>query len=422
MTQIRLSSKLEWVIAILIALFLKLIILIHISGKYDFKSPDSQSYLLLSKNLTESYLNGNNVYTNFSLLRTPGYPFFLNIFSASTFKVVFSQILLSFAISIVLVLIVKKLSGTKSKEISFIVFIISQLETSLFVYSYRILTEMLFAFFITLFIYLLLVLNSIRKVLYVPSIFVVLVSLILVRPIGIVFLIVFAVLIFITPNRNFYIVLFLTSLLIIGSYSFHNYSRSGIFAMSTVQNHNLLMYEGVGAKAISESSALGITQNSEFNLRSYTLGENPSADATDKYNFSRGLELILENKTSFIRLHLVGIAKILFGPNRFELKELFSAISPSFESGFLDNLVVIFSLLITLFISFLGFISAIYFFKHKDTRFLSVFLFVYLIFTSGANAYGRFRVPIAPILIIFTSLLINEVYKKRYGNHSKLLS
>jgi hypothetical protein len=412
MIQIRLLSKFEWFFAILIALLLKLFILIQISGKYDFRSPDSRGYLLLSKNLTESYLDGKNLYFDLSLFRTPGYPFFLNIFSTSILKVVLVQILLSIAISVVLVLIVKKLSGNNSKKISFVVFIISQLETSLFVYSYKILTEMLFAFLITLFIYLILSLKNNRNIFYALSIFVILVFLILVRPIGIVFVIVFAILIFVTPNKSVYIVLFFISLLIIGTYSLHNFSRSGIFTMSTVQNHNLLMYEGVGAKSISMGSALSVTQSNESNLRNYKLGENPTVYAIDKYNFNRGLELILENKISFIRLHLVGIAKILFGPNKFELNELFSAISSTFESGFLKYLIVIFSLLTTLFISFLGFVSAGYFLKYKETRFLSVFLFVYLIFTSGANAYGRFRVPIAPILIIFTSLFINEIYKK----------
>jgi hypothetical protein len=419
MIQIRLSSKFEWFFAILIALLLKLFILIQISDKYDFRSADSQDYLLLSKNLAESYLNGKNLYFELSLSRTPGYPFFLNIFSTSILKIVLVQILLSIAISVVLVLIVKKLSGNNSKKISFVVFIISQLETSLFVYSYKILTEMLFAFLITLLIYLILLLKNIRKIFYAPSIFVILVFLMLVRPLGIIFVIVFAILIFITPNKSFYTVLFLISLLIIGTYSFHNLSRSGIFAMSTVQNHNLLMYEGAGAKAISLRSALSVTQSNESNLRNYKLGENPTVYAIDKYNFNRGLELILENKISFIRLHLVGVAKILFGPNKFELNELFSAISPAFESGFLKNLVIIFSLLATLFISFLGFVSAGYFLKYKKTRFLSVFFFVYLIFTSGANAYVRFRVPIAPILIIFASLFINEIYKKGERNQIK---
>jgi hypothetical protein len=413
MIQIKLSSKFEWFLAILIAVLIKFIILIQISGKYDFKSPDSQDYLLLSKNLTESYLGGKNSYSDISLLRTPGYPFFINIFSTSVFKVILAQIFISIAISIVLVLIVKKLSGSNSKKISFVVFIISQLETSLFVYSYKVLTEMLFAFLITLFIYLILLLKNIRNIFYAPSIFVILVFLMLVRPIGIIFVIVFAVLIIITSNRSFYTMLFLISLLIIGTYSFHNYSRSGIFAMSTVQNENLLMYEGVGAKSISERSTLSITQSEESILRNYKLGENPTVYAIDKYNFNRGLELILENKISFIKLHLVGVAKILFGPNKFELNELFSALSPTFESRFLKYLVVVFSLLTTFFISFLGFVSAGYFLKNKETRFLSVFLFIYLIFTSGANAYGRFRVPIAPILIIFTFLFINEIYKKR---------
>ena len=412
MIQIRVSNKFEWFFAILIALLLKLFILIQISGKYNFESPDSHGYLLLSKNLAGSYLDGKNLYSNLSLLRTPGYPFFLNIFSASTFKVILAQILLSIAISVVLVSIVKKLLESNSKKISFFVFIISQLETSLFVYSYKILTEMLFAFLITLFVYLLLLLKNIKNVFYAPSIFVILVFLMLVRPIGIVFVIVFAVLIFITSNKSVYIILFLISLLIITTYSFHNYSRSGIFNMSTVQNHNLLMYEGVGAKSISIRSALVVTQSNESNLRNYKLGENPTEYAIDKYNFNRGLELILENKGSFIRLHLVGVAKIHFGPNKFELNDLFGAINPTFESGFLKYLVVVFSLFTTLFISFTGFVSAGYFIKYKETRFLSVFLFVYLIFTSGANAYGRFRAPIAPILIIFTSLFINEIYKR----------
>jgi len=411
MIQIKLSSKFEWFLAILIAVFIKLFILIQILGKYDFRSPDSPAYLLLSKNLAESYLGGKNSYSDLSLLRTPGYPFFLNIFSTSVSKVILAQIFISIAISIVLVLVVRKLSQSDSKIFSFAVFIISQIETSLFVYSYKILTEMLFAFLITLFIYLLLLIKNIKNVLYAPLLFVILIFAMLVRPIGIVFVIVFAVLIFITPSRSLYVVLFLISLLIIGTYSFHNYSKSGIFVMSTVQNVNLLMYEGAGAKAISVRSTLGITQSNENSLRNYKLGDNPTVYEIDNYNFNRGLELILENKISFIRLHIVGVAKILFGPNKFELNELFSAISPIFESRFLEYLVVIFSLLTTLFISFFGFVGAGYFFKYKETQFLSVFLFVYLIFTSGANAYGRFRAPIAPILIIFASLFVNHIYR-----------
>ena len=102
------------------------------------------------------------------------------------------------------------------------------------------------------------------------------------------------------------------------------------------------MYEGAGAKAISVRSTLGVTQSNENSLRNYKLGDNPTAYEIDHYNFNRGLELILENKISFIRLHIVGVVKILFGPNKFELNELFSAISPIFESRFLEYLVVFF--------------------------------------------------------------------------------
>jgi hypothetical protein len=417
MIQIKLFNKIEWFSAILIALFIKIFVLFEITTKYNFRSPDSESYLLLSKNLAGSYFNEENKFYGLSLIRTPGYPFLLNIFSSSIFKIVLVQIFLSIAISVVLVLIVNMLLGTNSKKISLFVFFISQIETSLFVYSYKILTELLFAFLFTLFIYLLLLLKNAKNLSIFFVITFILVFLILVRPIGIVFVITFMILIFIGINRRLYALLFVISLLVLGTYSFHNFSRSGIFTMSTIQNHNLLMYEAAGARSITTGISISVIQNDEYELQKSVLGETPTAFAIDRYNFNRGIELILDNKISLIRLHLVGVPKILFGPNKFELNQLFSAISPTFESGLLNYLVEISSLLITFFISLFGFVGACFLIKHKETRFLSMFLFVYLLFTSGANAYGRFRAPIAPILIIFTTLFIYEVYKKRNINN-----
>lgn len=409
---LKVSSGFCWFLIILAAIFIKFLILIKVWNEYNFKSPDSDGYILLSKNFADSYLVLNSLHSDLSLFRTPGYPLFISIFSSSMFKLISAQIVISVLISLTLVLIVRKLSIKDSNWVSSVVLIISQLETSLFVYSYKVLSEMLFVFFIVVFMYLILLRNDIKKLVYIPLVSVIFLSIILVRPVGIIFIVAFGVLILISKNKKFYVLLFSISFLSISTYSFYNYSKSGVFTTSTVQNENLLMYEGVGAKSLNLGASLMTTQNDEKRLRTYKLGENPTPHELDNYNLNRGLELILENKASFVKLHVIGVGKILFGPNKYEINELFKAMHPIFSSTYMKPLLNFSILLITFLISFFGFIGACYFLKFEETKFLSVTLFVYLIFAGGASAYGRFRVPIAPILIIFAALFVNYMYRR----------
>lgn len=422
MISLKISLRFRWFLIILAATLLKFLILIKILTEYNFKSLDSDGYILLSENFADSYLVLNSLHSDLSLLRTPGYPLFLNIFSSSMFKLISAQIVISVLISLTLVLIVRKLPIKDSNWLSLVVLILSQLETSLFVYSYKVLSEMLFVFFITVFIYLILLRNDIKKMVYIPLVSLIFLSIILVRPIGIVFIIAFGVLILISKNKKFYMLLFLISFLSISVYSFYNYSKSGVFTTSTVQNENLLMYEGVGAKSLTLGASLMTTQNDEKRLRTYKLGENPTPRELDGYNLNRGFELILENKASFIKLHVIGVGKILFGPNKYEINELFKAIHPIFSSTYMKPLLNSSILLITFLISFFGFIGACYFLKFEETKFLSVTFFTYLIFAGGASAYGRFRVPIAPILIIFAALFVNYMYRRWKLNQTNSLN
>ena len=111
------------------------------------------------------------------------------------------------------------------------------------------------------------------------------------------------------------------------------------------------MYEGVGAKSLTLGASLMTTQNDEKRLRTYKLGENPTPHELDGYNLNRGFELIFENRASFVKLHIIGVGKILFGPNKYEINELFKAIHPIFSSTYMTPLLNYSILLITFFIT-----------------------------------------------------------------------
>jgi hypothetical protein len=231
----------------------------------------------------------------------------------------------------------------------------------------------------------------------------------MIRPVGIVLFPIFIVMFLITEYKILYARLFIFTALIFGAYSFYNYSLTGVFTNSTIQNHNLLYWEGAGAKSISMQTGLDLIQIAERKRSVETIGENPTLQLRDSYNQKRAIELITENKFSFIKMHVIGTAKILFGPNRYEIIAIFSDTGRIALPKWFVQVLVGISLSITILISGLGMIGAfIYFKRGANFKLISITILSFLLISSGPQAYGRFRVPIAALLIIFAALVVAE--------------
>lgn len=373
----------------------------------SFESSDSSDYLSASKNLENTYLNFSGLVDPISLSRLPIYPIFLNVFS-SKLLVISIQIFLQLIMGVICILIIRKTLKITNSFLNIVIFLLIQVESSLFVYSYRILSEILFSFILLLLIYMI-ILKTEKKNNVMLIIFVTILTILimLIRPTAIALLFVFLSMSIFEKKRILFVSLSLLSILVYGSYSYLNYTKSGIFVYSTTQNSNLFEYEGVPAKAISRSVSKQEIQKEESELKHIALGENPTLKESNNYHRTRGLELILENKYSFLKLHIVGVFKVLYGPNKLELEQIFSDEGRLNLTKIQSTIILYSSIVMTFIISSLGIFGAfLYFRKNYIYRLMSLTILSFLILSSGGSAYGRFRTPISALLVIFASLVL----------------
>ena len=398
----------------ILGLILKFSFLYFYLLKSNFKAPDSFGYLLLSNNFNQAYIYNLDHLAVESLFRTPGYPVFLSILP-SIKSVILTQILLHFFLSLISILIFRKIHGSISPKLEFGLFLLIQIETSLVVYSFRILTDILFAFFVILFTYLLIKkLNKNTDLNVGISLPTILFCLLLVRPIGLILMAVFFILLLFSNYKTFYFKLMIVTIVIYSSYSAYNFFRLGVFTFSTVQNEHLLFYQGAAAKAISNSTTLISTQVEEELIRELNIGSSPSISVRNMYNGNRGVKLVLENKLSFLKLNSTGVIKNLYGPNRFEINQLFLDEGRVIKNQPIANIAVGLSFIITFLISTAGVFGIILLSrKTESNKFIAVLVSTLILFASGAGAYGRFRVPVAAFLSIYAILFLNYAIKRR---------
>ncbi len=389
---------------------MKSLLLFLFLRKSDLQTPDSIGYLELSQNMAQYYIERPSYTWDLSLTRTPGYPFFLALFGSSTKTIIIIQLLIHILISITSIFLIKKLIPQKSSNAPIIAFVLIQIESSLFVYTYRILSDLLFALFVILLILLICRKHNHKKIGKLDgALFFVLLSILMIRPVGIVLFPIFIIMFLVTEYKILYARLFIFTALIFGAYSLYNYSLTGVFTNSTIQNHNLLYWEGAGAKSISSKTDLDLIQNAERKRSAEIIGENPTLQLRDSYNQKRAIELITENKFSFIKMHIIGVAKILFGPNRYEIIAIFSDTGRIVLPKWLMQVLVGISFFITILVSVLGMIGTLRYLKNGASfKLISITILSFLVISSGPQAYGRFRVPIAALLIIFAALVVTE--------------
>ena len=397
---------------------------IIILKNFNFENPDSEGYLRLARNISSSYLEKGTDFTELALLRTPGYPTFIALFNSNKTIIIATQIVIHILISFLTLLVLRRILNISSFKVGILVFLLIQLETSMLVYSYRILTETLFTFLLLILLYYIQLTIKSNKltIKFFSFSFLLLFLLLMVRPIGFALSIIFLVLIVFAKNKKIFIVQLVLILGVTAAYSSYNYVSKNVFTSSTSQNFYLFVYQGAASKALSNKDNFEIIAQEEALLRDKILGPQATYSQTDSYNRNRALELIFENKTSFLKLNMIGIFKILYSPNRIELSQLLSDNYRFKFSNRVFDLILAISILITFAISSTGIIGAVLYFKRNDNfKLLSTTLFIFVALSAGANAYGRFRVPIAPILVIYSALIIYDLTKqlKKYQTKNR---
>lgn len=409
------SNKYYFYAALLVSLitFLKIFVLFFYLKRSTFQTKDSSEYIISADNFFDTYFTNSPEFLTLGLRRTPGYPLFISLFN-STLSIIFLQIILHMIITIIGIAIYRNISKTKNTKNEFLVFTIIQIESSLLVYSFRLLTDILFATLVALLVYLIMVYEKDKKMRGIELfLFGVVFLMLMVRPIGIGLIGVFLIFIYLAKDKNLYKKLLIFTIVIITLYSSFNYSKAKMFVVSTIQNEHLLFFQGAGARAITESKSLSVIELQEENLRNKVIGEDAQIKEINSYNGQRGYELIWQNKISFLKLNAQGVVKNLYGPNRFELQQLVTDEGRSMHLSVFAKYIVWLSFVFTFLISSTGILGMIFFArKNEITKIVIVISSVLILMASGAGAYGRFRVPVSMFLSVYSVIFLNRLFAR----------
>lgn len=386
-----------------ISVMAKSIILFLMPDNQVLLEPDSLRYLDLADNFLGNYGASNQILESFYI--TPGYPLFLSVFGQFGIRpVILIQFFLLASTQLILFELLKKLFSQKFALFGLFLFVI---ESSSNLESFHILTETLFTFLFTLFIFLVFKGDRNSSAIICGG-FLLGIS-IWTRPVAQILIVSLLITFLLVKDKKRISIYVVVGLLFVIGWSIRNYEKFGVPQLSGIQNLNLLYYEGAGAVSISKSQTLMDSQASESTRLVLHLGDSPALTDLVTYRQERGIFLIKQNLTGFVQLHGIGIVKILLGPGSATIEKIGNSIK--MPSQLMVTYQAI-SILISFMLGALSLISLWYLRSriikelNPGYTFVALSFVLMLITSSGASAYSRFRVPIVPLEIILSMYLI----------------
>ena len=373
-----------------------------------FMSNDSYSYLATAKNPWEGYFSTPNQFYDQRLRIVPGYPVFIFLLSWLDIKYFY---LLSSLIPIAVGAVFYKTFSKELPQTSKLTYLFLILDPALYFESFKVLSDSFFLLLMVLIIYF--TKKCISEKSYKYSVFAGLIFgySVLVRPIAyylpFIALIIFAA----TRSEHFKRILVLTLIAIVipTAWIGKNYYEYGVPILSSVQGTNLIIGEVAGVRALAESKSYEEIISEEDKLKGAQLPRDATAKQIYQYDVSRAKNVLPDHPIELLKLHIIGFAKILFGPGKMTISELLPFM-PFFATKFVIYLSSIISILLGLF-SLIA--ISIYFYSSKAFFLLSTYELYFLVLASGSTAYSRFRIPISPIIFLLGFiLLLGEKYQK----------
>lgn len=390
-----------------VAILVKTVLLMSILDQESLKENDSSRYLNLSENFKDVFFGTKAITDTFFI--TPGYPFFLSLFQPSSLKaVIFTQFLLLGISQLVIFKLIVECTSLKMGYLGLTLYLV---ESSTNLESFNILTETLFNFFLVIFLIFFKMYKIHARFLVLSGLF--LGVALIVRPVGQIMLLSLVLMSIFPLWRKQALITLICALLVSSGWIVRNQMVFEVPQLSGIQSLNLLQYEGAGAYAKQKGITLQESQKIELKLESEELQNDSSIESVVDYRISRGIRLILENPLGFVKLHLEGVIKILYGPGAANITKFTS--QNSFTSKLSDELIVL-SILIRFLTTTLLFVSL--FLSFKNRIFLPIQMFaiiswlLILISSGGANAYSRFRVPLIPLEVIIICLGLSSSDKR----------
>lgn len=412
------KKEIPFYIVLIIAILFRMYIWFDFLEKPEmFFMPDTKSYLFLGINLMDNFS-----FPSFS--RTPIYPFFLGIinvfFPNNAAVAALFQVVISIVTLILLYVIVKRLF-CHNISILFALFLALDFQSSLT--ANFLLSETLFTFILSFLIFRVLsIYIRIKKELFTISVLsqlgILLSILSMCRPIAILLCVPISLWMFLTSNiknsRNISLVIYfcLISLMFPLLWSARNYIHTNEFFFSTISSKNIFEYRAawnisyIKNRPFEEVKEIfkGIAQEKKKN-------DNLNEGEIANWEKSEGIKILFKYPLITIYQGIKGLAEMYLDYSSYQNFR-------TKNSGLAPLLMMILRLL-HMALLYIGVLSTCYLviknkfsIEQKESITLLIIIAAYFTFFSvGAEAYGRFRVPIVPALSIISAVGLIEFVK-----------
>jgi 4-amino-4-deoxy-L-arabinose transferase-like glycosyltransferase len=394
---------------------ISLVLFMVMTGGKAMVQPDSPSYIGPAKQIVENaFFSQDGI--NPEYRRTPGYPLFLAVIyflgGNDTIVGIVQILLVALALflfyrTIVMLNIPPNLALLGTMLLLF--------DMRLHWYSFIIMTEALFCFFIILSLYFLVkYLHQGKKYRLFFAFAAAFNYALLVRPILMYFNMLVCTAFFIgflvkKISWRCFVLFAFCFVLVFGGWSYRNYIHSGVFIFSTIQNHNMQRYYAPFLSKYIQTSSYGDDDIKEYQdyhnkvfLQEYqeVVGGNLNQAQIHVLEGKYGARFIKAHLPEYIKINIVGLLKMMFrsfGDSRifqFKIRPLSVKTIAIRIIQWLDMAYI----LVIYLLYVLGLYTA---FRKRDALQISIFLLCgYLAAASAIFGNMRFRYPFFPLLVL----------------------
>lgn len=223
-----------------------------------------------------------------------------------------------------------------------------------------------------------------------------------------------------------------------GLWMYRNYQTFGIFTLSSNENIVMVYYTGGGAWQTEFNCTLSEAQEKiqkEYNLPPDVVCQNADSFGKDPAEIDRQLkackrEVLLKYPASLIKSALIGVPKSLIahetGIFAALTKQEWQGTSKLFSNSPILIIIFIWSVLFQVIVICGGLIGIICsWIKSRDARwaiFCTAGIAAYFILTmglSGADCCARYRLPLMPIIIVFSAIALTAFWEKFKSTFNK---
>ncbi len=428
-------------LALMLAAFL-------LTGTRVMTQGDTTSYLEPGRNLIQ-----HGAFVTFGLPetdRTPGFPLFA-LLTGTLFENVLLTVMAQVIVSLASLLLVRKIAVSifPDRNAGITAAWLYALEPLSIVSTARLMPETLFVFLILLVIERLLACQKSGRLAPVATAGLLLAAATFVRPVScyLVFALVVGLALIAGKRRGLWwkvpAVLFLSTVPWLAAWQIRNYIETGYSGFSSIVEQNLYFFQSAEVTAELERTTLDTEQNKlGYPGESAYIARHPEQRTwtqSQRLRFMRteAMKILAQHPALYLKTHIAGVGVVAFTPCAAELLQLLDAYPPPgsmprriVNEGVAKSALRVFFVhpgVTIVMVFFEGFLLLVYVLAIRGlmsaNRITPAILMIvgvvtyFLLVSGGAQAVGRYRAPIMPLLCVFAGGGIVHSRKRKARGH-----